>query len=59
MFEPYVYRVDGRDIFPTDLPIRRGTRIPPAVGVSYIRYHVPGLGIGGSDRATGHKRGKR
>lgn len=56
MFEPYVYRVGGRDIFPTDLPIRKGTRIPPAVGVSYIKYHVPGLGIGGSDVKRRDKR---
>jgi hypothetical protein len=53
---PYVYRYGGRDILPSDLPIRRGTRIPPAVGVSYIRYHVPGLGIGGSDSGRGRAR---
>jgi hypothetical protein len=46
---PYPYRVQGRDIFPTPITRRIQTPIRPAVGVSYITYHVPGLNIGGSD----------
>jgi hypothetical protein len=53
---PYPYRVKGRDIFPTPITRRIQTPIRPAVGVSYVRYHVPGLGIGGIDTGKGKKR---
>lgn len=46
---PYVYRYQGRDILPLNTVVRRGMRLPPAVNVTSIKYHVPGLGIGGSD----------
>lgn len=59
MITPYVYRYGGRDIFPLDTPIRRGTRIPPAANVSYIKFHVPGLGIGGSDSGRGKRRERK